>query len=163
MHPSSVPCLIHFSFVLCLMYFLSLVFRVSFIPCSISFASHLVWYLICFMSRLRSCLNSCLDSSHVLQSVMRNKDWDRRQLEEQDVYRESIHPVFCWVIRSVTYEISYIQPIHWWRFSLYLLTRTSHTDWRGSYDISTSYSDAERGGHASTSTSSINVQAERLG
>ncbi len=47
---------------------------------------------------------------------MRNKDWDRRQLEEQDVYRESRHPLFCWIIRSVTHEISYIQPIHWWDF-----------------------------------------------
>ncbi len=131
MHLSSVPCLIsmHLSFVLC---FLSHVFPVSCIPRLISFASHVVRYLICFMSRLRSCLNPQAAQavsqhsdrvsnhvstlSHVSQSVMLNKDWDRRRLEEQNVYRESRHPVFCKVIGSVTHEISYIQPIHWWDF-----------------------------------------------
>ncbi len=68
------------------------------------------------VSTFGSYLKSCLDSSHVSQSVVRNKDWDRRQLEEQDVYGEGRHPVFCWVIKSVNYEISYIQPIHWWDF-----------------------------------------------
>ncbi len=66
------------------------------------------------VSSFRSCLKSCLDSSHVWKSVVRKKDWDKKQLEEQDVYRESRHPVFCWVIRLVTYEINYIQPIYWW-------------------------------------------------
>ena len=51
------------------------------------------------------CLKSCLDSSHVFQSVMRTKDFHRSQLEEQDVYRKRRHPVFCWVIKLVIYEI----------------------------------------------------------
>ena len=127
---SSVPCLIsiHLSFVLCLIYFLFHVFRVSYIPSLISFTSPVVRYLICFMSQLRLCLNPkaaqavsqysarvsnhVSTSSHVSQSVIRIKDGDKRQLEEQDVYRESKHPVLCRIIRSTTHEISYIQPIH---------------------------------------------------
>ena len=68
------------------------------------------------ISKFGSCLKSSLDSSHVSQSVMCNKDWDREQLEEQDVDRGNRHSVFCWDIRTVTYEIGYIQPIHWWDF-----------------------------------------------
>ncbi len=118
------------------MYFLSHVFRVSFISCLIYSRSHLFFLpsllrrilfdalsVLCLGSDcvstlrplrlLRPCLKSCLDSSPLSQSVVRNKDWDRQQLEEQDVYKESRHPVSNWVIRSVTYEISYIQPICW--------------------------------------------------
>ena len=58
-----------------------------------------------------SSLRSCFDFKPrfaALRSIM-------RQLEEWDVYRESSASCIL-VIRSVTYEISYIQPIHWWDF-----------------------------------------------
>ncbi len=100
---SSVSCFIHFSFVPCLMYFPSHVFCVSFISCLMYSASHLfcvpsLSISFCSMpylfhvsaqivsqlsgrsgcsgrvSTFGSCLKSCLDSSHVSQSVVRNKD-----------------------------------------------------------------------------------------
>ncbi len=72
---SSVSCLIHFSFDPCLIYFLSHIFRVSFILCSISFASHFVRCLICFMSRLRSCLNSqAAQAAQAAQAVSQHSD-----------------------------------------------------------------------------------------
>ncbi len=40
-------------------------------------------------------------SSHALQSVIRNKDWDMKQLEKQDLYKERRHHVFWQVIRQV--------------------------------------------------------------
>ncbi len=46
------------SYIPLLIYFLSHIFQVSFILCFMSFASYFVRCLICFMSRLRLCLNS---------------------------------------------------------------------------------------------------------
>ena len=40
-------------------------------------------------------------SSHVSQSVIRNKDWDMKQLEKQDLYKERRHQAFWQVIRRV--------------------------------------------------------------
>ncbi len=77
-------------YILRVMYSASHVIRVSYVPCLITFASHVNRYLICFMSRLRLYLNPqatqaifqhsdrvssyFLTSSFVLQSVMCNKD-----------------------------------------------------------------------------------------
>ncbi len=111
---SSVSCLIHFSFVPCLIDFPSHLFRVLFVFCLMYSASHLfpvscfprliysVFHLFCIsfcsmpylfhvsaqivsqllgcsslsgrVSTFGSCLKSCLDSSHVSQSVVSNKD-----------------------------------------------------------------------------------------
>ncbi len=77
MHLSSDSCLIsmHLSLVLCS---LSHVFPVSFIPRLISFASHAVRYLICFMSRLRSFLNPQLAQT-VSQILSRLQATSRNQ------------------------------------------------------------------------------------
>ena len=121
-----------------LTYSASHLFRVSCIPRLISFASNVNRQLICFMSRLRWCLNPqavqavsqysnrvsshVLNSNHASQSVMRNKDWDGRQLEKQDVYRESRHPAFCWVSK-ISHSWDQLYSTHsLMRFLLYLLT-----------------------------------------
>ncbi len=59
------------------------------------------------VSSLRSCFDFNLRFA-ALRSIM-------RQSEEWDVYRESSASCIL-VIKLVTYEISYIQPIHWWDF-----------------------------------------------
>ncbi len=55
-----------------LIYFLSLLFRVLFIICSISFASHFVRFFICFMSRLRSCIKS--QAAAAAQALFQHSD-----------------------------------------------------------------------------------------
>ena len=109
MHLSSVPCppslvlrLLSHTFQLCslsnvlpvsciprLIYFLSHVFRVSFILCSISFASHFVRCLICFMSRLRSCLNS--QAAQAAQAVSQHSDRVSNHVSIQATSRNQLY------------------------------------------------------------------------
>ncbi len=106
---SSTPCLIFIQCLICL----CLELRSCFSPQTAQALSQ-VSDLSGRVSSLRSCFVFKLRFA-ALRSVM-------RKLEEWDVYRKSSASCIL-VIRLVTYEISYIQPIHWWDFRFTLWQR----------------------------------------
>ncbi len=71
---------------------LYLEFRVSFILCSTSFESHFVRYLICFMSRLRSCLNSqAAQAAQAAQAVSQHSDGVSNHVSIQATSRNQLY------------------------------------------------------------------------